>query len=390
MTQFYDDLVNSTLRDKARISHWLSLLGLSNDNVILIPPMHNHALENTEQYADMIVNYVSEKNDNSLKLVIALPDEGFVAFYFKFIDIIARRLITEYNFSKSNIFYLTGAANTKSNQKKYDKYCAEMNYFPVKVYYINQFECNASNIGRDREYYHNSEPKRLKKFICFNKQPRGHRIQILSDIIKRNLRDQCYLSFYTRYKNVGFAKLRMLYPDVDFKIDRLRIKRIKDEFPIGLTLQSNESNMHNLNQDDEYLFKSALFSLVTETLFHSSIDYTNLQAYDPIHCFPCSFHSEKIWNAIRAKHPFIVASTPNFLQSLRELGYQTFHPYINESYDSIEDDQLRLTAIMDEVERLCNMNDMETRIWLSNVHVITKYNYDLLMTRNNNTVGKQD
>jgi len=390
MTQFYDDLINSITHQDQRINYWLRLLGLSNDDTIVIPPMHLHEMNNTEQYADMVVRYVSDRNKENLKLLIALPDEGFVTFYFRFIDIIARKLILEHNFVKSNILYLTGAANTKANQQKYDKYCAEMNYFPVTVYYINQFECNAASLGRDREYYHNTEPKRQKKFICFNKQPRSHRLQILSNIIKRNLRDQCHLSFYYEYKSLRVSKIRTLYPDLDFTIDNLRIKNMKDEFPIKLTMQENESNMHNLNQDDEYLFKSALFSLVTETLFNNSIDYKNNETHNYIHCFPCSFHSEKIWNAVRAKHPFVVASTPNFLKSLRELGYKTFHPYINESYDTIEDDQLRITAIMDEVERLCNMSDSETRFWLTNVHNITKHNYNLLMSRNVNTVGKQD
>lgn len=390
MTQYYDDLINSTEFHNKRISHWLTLLGLSNDNTIVIPPMHNHSMANTEDYAHTIVDYVSQKNNNNLKILIALPDEGFVAFYFTFIDIIARRLISEYNFSKSNILYLTGAANTKSNQQKYDKYCAEMNYFPVSVYYINQFECNASNSGRDREFYHNTEPKRDKKFICFNKQPRSHRLQILSNIVKRNLRDKCHLSFYYKYKSLRLSKLDLLYPDSDLSVDKLRIKRMKYEFPIKLTMQVNESNMHNLNQDDEYLFKSALFSLVTETLFNNSVDYKNPDIHDYIHCFPCAFHSEKIWNVIRAKHPFIVVSTPHFLSSLRDLGYKTFHPYINENYDMIEDDQLRITAIMDEVERLCNMSDTETRLWLTNVQAITKHNYNLLMSRNTNTVGKQD
>jgi len=390
MDEFYTDLIESIQNNSRRINDWLKLLGLSENNSVVIPPISKHSEINTIEYADTIVNYVAQKNNNDLQIVIALPDEGFVTFYFTFIHHITRRLILEYNFSRSNILYLTGAANTKLNQKKYEKYCLEMNYFPVKVRYINQFECNVSQVSGSREYYHSTEPDRSKKFICFNKQPRSHRLQIFSEIQKRKLRDKCHLSFYYEYKSLRLQKLKELYPDSDLSADVSLIKHYKSEFPIKLTMQDNQSNMHNLNHDDELLFKSALFSLVTETLFNNSIDYTNRDSVQHIHCYPCSFHSEKIWNAIRAKHPFIVASTPNFLQSLREIGYKTFHPYIDESYDTVQDDQLRLNMIMDQVERLCNMDDSKTREWLTNIHRITKFNYDLLVSRNTYIIGTQD
>ncbi len=390
MDDFYTDLLESIQNNSNRIGYWLSLLQIPESDGIVIPPIRKHDRKNTVEYANTVVDYIAQRNNNNLKIVFSLPDEGFITFYLRFIDIVARRLIVEHNFSRNNMFYLTGAANTEMNRQKYDKYCAEMQYFPIRVRYVNQFECNNAGIAKSREYYHSTEPKRDKKFICFNKQPRSHRIQIFSEIKKRNLRDKCHLSFYFPYESLRLTKLKRLYPNHDFSTDLEILRNSKSEFPIKLTMQENESNMHNLNQDDEFLFKSALFSLVTETLFNNSINYWDENNEDNIHCYPCNFHSEKIWNAVRAKHPFIVASTPYFLQSLREIGYKTFHPYIDESYDHAQDDQLRLSMIMDEVERLCNMSDSETREWLTDVHKITKFNYDLLLTRHANTIGIQD
>lgn len=74
-------------------------------------------------------------------------------------------------------------------------------------------------------------------------------------------------------------------------------------------------------------------------------------------------------------------STPQTLKGLRDIGYKTFHPYINESYDEIYDDQERFYAVMDEVERLANMTDEETRIWLENVQPITQYNFEVLKAK---------
>jgi hypothetical protein len=48
---------------------------------------------------------------------------------------------------------------------------------------------------------------------------------------------------------------------------------------------------------------------------------------------------------------------PGALRVLRETGYKTFSPWINEAYDLIENDEDRAVAIANEIERLCSMSD---------------------------------
>lgn len=182
--------------------------------------------------------------------------------------------------------------------------------------------------------------------------------------------------------------MKVFFPNLEERVTR-GINSIADEFPLNLTLNSNIDNMHILNESDLALYKNSLFSLVNETLFHHNVDYVSEFSSrgglndipGRIHCYPSTFHTEKTWKTIRAKHPFIITSVPYVLQGLRELGYKTFHPYIDESYDTIEDDETRVMAIMDEVERLCNMTDDETREWLANVQPICDFNYKLLRTK---------
>jgi hypothetical protein len=126
------------------------------------------------------------------------------------------------------------------------------------------------------------------------------------------------------------------------------------------------------------LARSSLFSLITETIFETSVDLDDERSQSIMHCFPVAFLTEKVWKAVRTKHPFIIASAPHTIAAFKDLGYKSFHPYINESYDSIENDYERLIAIMDEVTRLCNMSDQETSEWLEKVHEITDYNYQKL------------
>ena len=48
---------------------------------------------------------------------------------------------------------------------------------------------------------------------------------------------------------------------------------------------------------------------------------------------------------------------PGALAVLRETGYKTFSPWINEAYDMIENDEDRAIAIANEIERLTQMSD---------------------------------
>jgi hypothetical protein len=63
---------------------------------------------------------------------------------------------------------------------------------------------------------------------------------------------------------------------------------------------------------------------------------------------------------------------------LRELGYKTFHPFINESYDTIDDHGDRMISIVNEIERLCKMDKNEFKSWRSNIEPIVKHNKMIL------------
>ena len=69
---------------------------------------------------------------------------------------------------------------------------------------------------------------------------------------------------------------------------------------------------------------------------------------------------------------------------MRTLGYKSFAPHINESYDWIEDDELRLEAIMNEVERLCNFTDIEWMDFQTNVQSIVEHNFNLIANTGRN------
>ena len=97
------------------------------------------------------------------------------------------------------------------------------------------------------------------------------------------------------------------------------------------------------------------FSLVTETV----CDY------------PYSLRSEKIYKPIAMGHPWIVAANRGFYRDLHRQGFQTYHNVIDESFDTIDNNQDRLDRIAAVVQDLCQQDLAE---FLVAAEQTSKYN----------------
>jgi len=91
------------------------------------------------------------------------------------------------------------------------------------------------------------------------------------------------------------------------------------------------------------------------------------------------FLSEKIWKAIANRHPFVLVGSYKTLDYLHKEGFKTFHPFIDESYDKEKHPYKRIMKVIEEVKKLCSMNQLEINEFLSNIDDIIEYNYDKLI-----------
>jgi hypothetical protein len=102
--------------------------------------------------------------------------------------------------------------------------------------------------------------------------------------------------------------------------------------------------LFNNNWGEIYLkaepYIDTYFSLVTETVFN----------------YPYSFRTEKTWKPIAIGHPFIIASNAGYYRDLHQLGFKTFGHLIDESFDTIDNNQERLERIASVVEDLCQQD----------------------------------
>jgi hypothetical protein len=65
--------------------------------------------------------------------------------------------------------------------------------------------------------------------------------------------------------------------------------------------------------------------------------------------------TEKTLRPMACAQPFILAATPGSLAYVKQYGFQTFAPLIDETYDTIADPGTRLMAIVEEMRRIANL-----------------------------------
>ena len=88
---------------------------------------------------------------------------------------------------------------------------------------------------------------------------------------------------------------------------------------------------------DCYDINSSLFQVVLETVYDQRIHLT-----------------EKTLRAIACGVPFLLLCGPGSLQTLRDYGFKTFSPYINEDYDLEPDQEKRMDMVIAEMQRIQN------------------------------------
>ena len=140
------------------------------------------------------------------------------------------------------------------------------------------------------------------------------------------------------------------------------------------------SGDHTLKNTYKFLSIDALklsdFNLVIESYFDSK---------DYFHTTPLV--TEKTYRNFLYKKPFILLSQYHSLKLVKKLGYKTFSPFIDESYDDIEDNDLRFNTAMNEAMRLINLNDGKFKELMSNLDSILDFNYTQLFKRRDESLN---
>ena len=82
----------------------------------------------------------------------------------------------------------------------------------------------------------------------------------------------------------------------------------------------------------------------------------------------------------------MLVTHPHTIRYLKERGYKTFSPFIDEGYDEIEDYDLRSTALLSEMNKLCQMTKIQLLNWYEKqsdtlIHNYTKFIEEDIVTK---------
>jgi hypothetical protein len=89
--------------------------------------------------------------------------------------------------------------------------------------------------------------------------------------------------------------------------------------------------------------------------------------------------TEKICKPLLNFQPFLLIGFTGGLKLLKELGFKTFSPWIDESYDTVSDSNLRLSMIYNEIHRLSMMSKHEIHNWYWEMEDILLHNHRMLI-----------
>lgn len=151
----------------------------------------------------------------------------------------------------------------------------------------------------------------------------------------------------------------------DLGIDHDAIRRVHETIPHTLQHEpaSNFGNVHGWNDRNCDPSLNSYLYIATETYVHG--DYKSL--------------TEKVFKPIVNLQPFVFVAFPGALAELRKLGFKTFSPFINESYDNEQDKNTRLRMICEEIKRLCSMSIEEMHNWYWQMEEIMIHNHRHLL-----------
>ena len=225
---------------------------------------------------------------------------------------------------------------------------------------------------------YNTLPESTYKFSVFSRNYYSWRLSLFLELINRGILKEVNYSFhnYNPYIEGLVYSLETLKEDVVKEGYELteEIEEWINKVPYDLGNKSQKWSSVIYDAID-----SSDIHIVIESHFDPFLGPNFSQfkpKYDPNTIAP-GFLTEKTWKPISCRKPFILAATPYALRDLRKLGYKTFDGIIDESYDTMENDQERMKAIGVEIERINNLSKEAYKEFLNKTKEIVEFNHNL-------------
>lgn len=362
-----------------------------NSFVYLVEPFANldHALGTEHSYnKKAFVEYMSNKAltelknpNNNFYCIVNFCNEGTLNGHtFDYLYNICER----YNIPYHKLIFVIAAADL---EELHERYCVKKNIKEnerIKVFYwtwsIREKVDEALEILNDDhgrrinfltrekssivDYSDLDDSKiRNKKFIMFNRRMREQRVLLIS-LLGKSFIEKNYISYDFAHA-CDEAHIDFFIPRIDESLVNHGLENMRElllELPKSKIDFDDVINTMGFGCEDKGPYLDSYIHILSETNFSE----------------PGVYFSEKTWKPIINLQPFISVNYYNSLHYLKSLGLKTFSPFIDESYDLIEDDTKRMEAIYKEIIRLNSLPIGEIHEWYYSIIDDLKYNREIM------------
>lgn len=241
----------------------------------------------------------------------------------------------------------------------------------LKVYFVPTFYCHYNSVIKVEE---TSIQDQLQfHFLSFNGRASLLRASLFCYFYRKNLLDKSIFSFLGYDFDSGtlektFQKLTDRGLDYylnqykfDASIERhISLNEVFDMIPC------------RIKDDNEVSWGGGQPGLENIDLYNQTFCHLVTETYKGQHP---AFFTEKIFKPIAAKQPFMLFGAKQSLQFLRDIGFKTFSPFIDETYDTLDQPD-RFNAILAEVDRISNLTLSELTELKGKMQSTVDFNYN--------------
>jgi hypothetical protein len=274
-------------------------------------------------------------------------------------------------------FLLIGGGDMDPSKWPYMKY----EYFLPKIFDFDENIEAANNLDA---YF--SKTQKPYKFLFLNGRMRSHRKYLLERFRLNGLIEQSLWTNldtdlvlintlpqerWQNYNQLQDAKINYWHNGIDLMHRPINLQLLPKQYECPQFRNNIDTvpdygnikrNLFNGEWGDAtvhgHAYRDTYFSLVTETVFS----------------YPYSFRTEKIWKPVAIGHPWIAVANRGFYRDMHKMGFKTFNHVIDESFDTIENNQDRIERIAQVVEDLCQQ---DLASFYQACQEVCKYNQEL-------------
>jgi hypothetical protein len=370
----YDDILSPVVRNDRSLTSHLSRLNIPftvsnilNNNSIYVLELFRVDLGIKEIFDKLGMDRLLEISKSNTKILIYFPYEGFdlelYGEWFKELHL----QFKAYNMCSLKKYFIFNNMFIEEHYERFLKSipeCISCSFERVFGYpfFYSDFYFETLSLEKPSISLSSKE----KDFLCLNSQLRPHRVFLVSELIRRGLDRNSFISLIgtdTGFDGTTISRAKQELASVfskyylDDEIKSHCMEFMESWEPMLLDVNASLVNSWAV---DQYLFDSSYFSLVTET----GLD------------FPLRF-TEKVFKPIINMHPFIVQGCAGTLKYLQSLGFHTFPELFDESYDNIENSLSRVLAILDQVEKFSKLPKYKKDKLFSRILPKLEHNYNL-------------